>query len=57
VHRVWATCDVRNTGSFGVMEKLGMRREAHFQQDRFIRGAWHDSYLYAILAEECIAPG
>ena len=57
LHRVWATCDVLNTGSFGVMEKLGMRREAHFRQDRFIRGIWQDSNLYAILAEEWISPG
>ncbi|THD53606.1 GNAT family protein [Phenylobacterium sp.] len=57
LHRVWATCDVDNTGSFSVMEKLGMRREAYFRQDRFIRGAWRDSYLYAILAEEWISPG
>jgi len=52
LHRVWATCDVENVGSFGVMEKLGMRREAHFRQDKLIRGAWRDSFLYAILAEE-----
>jgi len=57
LHRVWATCDVENTGSFRVMEKLGMRREAHFLKDRFIRGAWRDSYLYAILAEEHNLPG
>jgi ribosomal-protein-alanine N-acetyltransferase len=57
LHRVWATCDVRNTGSFAVMEKLGMRREAHFLQDRFIREEWQDSYLYAILADEWISPG
>jgi RimJ/RimL family protein N-acetyltransferase len=52
LHRVGATCDVENTGSFGVMRKLGMRREAHFRQDKLVRGVWRDSYLYAILAEE-----
>jgi [ribosomal protein S5]-alanine N-acetyltransferase len=55
LHRVWATCDVENFGSFGVMEKLGMRREAHFRQDKRVRGVWRDSYLYAILAEEWAA--
>ena len=52
LHRVIATCDVRNTGSFGVMEKLGMRREGALRQDRQIKGAWRDTYLYAVLAEE-----
>jgi len=55
LHRVWATCDVENVGSFGVMEKLGMRREGHFRQDKLVRGAWRDSFLYAILAEEWAA--
>jgi [ribosomal protein S5]-alanine N-acetyltransferase len=57
LHRVWATCDVENTGSFGVMEKLGLRREAEFKQDKLIRGVWRDSYLYAILKDEWISPG
>ena len=52
LHRIVATCDVRNAGSFGVMEKLGMRREGHFRRDRQIRSEWRDTYLYAILAED-----
>ena len=52
LHRVIATCDVRNTGSFSVMEKLGMRREGLMRQDREIKGAWRNTYLYAVLAEE-----
>jgi RimJ/RimL family protein N-acetyltransferase len=52
LHRVFATCDLRNTASFGVMEKLGMRREACFRQDRQTKGEWRDTYLYAVLAEE-----
>ena len=51
LRRSWAECDVRNTGSWGVMENLGMRREAHFRQDKLARDGWRDSYLYAILAE------
>jgi RimJ/RimL family protein N-acetyltransferase len=34
LHRVWATCDVRNIASFRVMEKLGMRREGLFKRAR-----------------------
>lgn len=52
LHRVWATCDVRNRASYRVMEKLGMRREAHFLKNALEKGEWRDSYLYAILAEE-----
>jgi RimJ/RimL family protein N-acetyltransferase len=57
LHRIWAECDVRNTGSYGVMTKLGMRREAHFRQDKLGRDGWRDSYLYALLADEWISPG
>lgn len=52
LHRIAATCDVRNTGSYRVMEKLGMRREGLLRQDRRIRGAWRDTYVYALLAQE-----
>lgn len=52
LHRIWAECDARNAGSYGIMEKLGMRREAHFRQDKRARDGWRDSYLYAILAGE-----
>lgn len=52
LHRIWATADVRNIASWRLLEKLGMRREAHFLKDVLVRGAWRDSFLYAILAEE-----
>lgn len=52
LHRIVATCDERNVGSYRVMEKLGMRREGLFRQDRRIRGAWRDTYVYAVLAAE-----
>jgi [ribosomal protein S5]-alanine N-acetyltransferase len=32
LHRVIATCQPENVASWRVMEKLGMRREAHFRQ-------------------------
>ena len=49
LHRMTATCDVRNAASFRVMEKIGMRREGHFHEDVWQRDHWRDSYLYAIL--------
>ena len=32
LHRIIATCQPENPASYRVMEKLGMRREGHFQQ-------------------------
>lgn len=52
-HRVIATCQPENPASYRVMEKIGMRREAHFRQC-ISRGGdmWWDEYFYAILATE-----
>ena len=52
LHRITATCDVRNRKSWRVMEKLGLRREATFRKDVRVKGRWRDTYLYAILKEE-----
>jgi RimJ/RimL family protein N-acetyltransferase len=52
MHRVAAECDVRNPASYRVMEKLGMRREAHFIEHMWFKGEWSDSYVYAILDRE-----
>lgn len=52
LHRVAATCDTRNTGSWRLMEKIGMRREGHFMRDKFQKGEWRDSFLYAMLDED-----
>jgi [ribosomal protein S5]-alanine N-acetyltransferase len=52
MHRVFATCDVRNNGSWGVMEKLGMRREGLMRQNIMGRDGWRDTYIHAILADE-----
>jgi RimJ/RimL family protein N-acetyltransferase len=48
-------CDGRNTASAKVMERLGMRREAHFRQNELVKGEWCDELVYAILAEERFA--
>ncbi len=52
-HRVVATCQPENGASWRVMEKLGMRREAHFRQGLHQEsGEWWDEYFYALLAAE-----
>jgi RimJ/RimL family protein N-acetyltransferase len=56
-HRVIATCQPDNPASWRVMEKLGMRREAHFRQGLHqASGEWWDEYFYALLADEHVAP-
>ncbi len=52
LHRIVARCDARNTGSWRVMERLGMRREAHLRENEFIKGEWTDELVYAMLADE-----
>lgn len=52
LHRIYGSCDARNIASYKVMERLGMRREAHFVQNEKFKGAWGDELVYAILQEE-----
>ena len=48
-HRIFARLDSANARSVGVVERLGLRREAHLiQNDRF-NGKWGDEYIYAML--------
>jgi RimJ/RimL family protein N-acetyltransferase len=51
-HRVVATTDAENTASYRLLEKLAFRREAHFIQNVFFKGAWGDEYQYALLRSE-----
>jgi len=51
-HRIYGSCDARNTASARLMERLGMRREAHFRENEFVKGVWCDELIYAILATE-----
>lgn len=52
LHRIFATCDADNIGSASVLRGCGMRQEAHFVKDKFIKNAWRDTFLFAILKEE-----
>lgn len=52
LHRVEAMCEVANTGSARVMEKLGMRREGLLRGYLFNKGRFVDVLLYSVLAEE-----
>ena len=55
LHRVTATCDVENLLSARLLERVGMRREGHFIENIFFKGAWGSEYLYALLQREWYA--
>ena len=57
LHRIFASCDARNIASVRVMERLGMRREALFRENEFVKGVWTDELIYAMLASEWRAAG
>lgn len=52
LHRLIGRCDARNAASARLMERLGMRREAHFRQNELVKGEWCDEFVYAMLAAE-----
>ena len=57
-HRVFAECDPRNVPSWKQLEKVGLRREAHFRQNIWFRRnengvpVWKDTLIYAILEND-----
>jgi RimJ/RimL family protein N-acetyltransferase len=52
LHRIYARCDARNTGSWRLVEALGMRREAHFREHALFKGGWDEEFYYAMLEDE-----
>jgi RimJ/RimL family protein N-acetyltransferase len=52
LHRVTGSLDARNAASARVLEKLGMRREAHLVENDFVKDEWQSELIYAILASE-----
>ncbi|HEY2053192.1 MAG TPA: GNAT family protein [Solirubrobacterales bacterium] len=51
-HRVFARTDARNTASAALLQRLGMRQEAHFREAEIFKGAWGDELVFAILDRE-----
>ena len=56
LHRIISICDARNTASYKLMERLGMRREAHHIKSCYNKGEWTDDLVYAVLREEWLSP-
>ena len=52
IHRIYARCHAHNAASRRVMERLGMRQEAHFREHRFAKGVWDEELICALLEDE-----
>ena len=51
-HRVVGRLDARNDGSARVLERVGMRREAHMRENEYVKGEWTDEVVYAVTEDE-----
>jgi RimJ/RimL family protein N-acetyltransferase len=49
-HRICGRLDARNTASARVLERVGMRREAHLLENEYVKGEWTGELVYALLA-------
>ncbi|MEV5964707.1 GNAT family protein [Kribbella sp. NPDC051952] len=54
MHRIIARLDFRNTASAQLLQRLGMRQEAHFVRNEFLKGEWTDELVFAMLADEWV---
>ena len=52
VHRVIGRLEARNTASARVLERLGMRKEAHLVENEHVKGEWQSEIVYAQLERE-----
>ncbi|TDW18251.1 GNAT family N-acetyltransferase [Kribbella kalugense] len=55
-HRVTAAIGPENEASIAVVKRLGFTYEGHLRDHVFTNGAWRDSLLYSLLADE-YSPG
>lgn len=51
-HRVHCSVDPGNRPCIRLLEKVGMRREAHLIESLWLKGAWVDDVIYAMLRRE-----
>ncbi len=53
-HRIIASVDPRNVKSIALLDRIGMRKEAHFKKSIWFNEEWADDMVYAVLKEEWI---
>ncbi|HEY4459498.1 MAG TPA: GNAT family N-acetyltransferase [Pseudonocardiaceae bacterium] len=52
LHRIFGRLDARNTASQRVLEKSGMRVEAHLVENEWVKGEWTSEIVCAVLRTE-----
>lgn len=52
LHRITAGCSPENKASARVLEKVGMRREGCLIQNKWEKGQWRDTVIFALLKQE-----
>jgi RimJ/RimL family protein N-acetyltransferase len=52
MRRVVAVTDAENAAAAALLERVGFRREAHFVENVFFKGAWGSELLFALLERE-----
>jgi RimJ/RimL family protein N-acetyltransferase len=52
LHRVVGRLEARNAASARVLERAGMRREAHLVENELVKGEWQSEVVYALLAAD-----
>ena len=52
LNKIMAYCDTRNTPSYALMEKLGMKRESHHIEHIRLGERWRDMYGCALLKRD-----
>ena len=55
-HRVFCSVDPRNEPCLRLLQKVGMRREAHLVESLWLKGAWVDDVIFALLKSEWKRP-
>jgi len=57
MHRVVAVTDAENAAAAALLTRVGFRKEAHFVDNIFFKGAWGSEFLFAMLAAEWASGG
>lgn len=51
-HRAFGSVDPCNVQSVKLLQRVGMRKEAHFVRSLWFKGEWVDDVIFAVLASE-----
>ncbi len=52
IHRIFTRCDARNNRAVKLMQRIGMRLEAHYREHALFRGEWDEELHFAVLDRE-----